>query len=482
MRTSDATGDPPPHVRTSARLGAQAEGISQPVGSPMQYATLFLGGGPGGTGPLVHAAQHAALDRLLAQRIGVFDRAPHLGRGRIGAYALRSDSLAGAFVECIEAAGAADTLGPLLESEPAREVRAHRNEHYSLTRIGRLIERVGDALEQRIARSRASRFVPHARVVALRLLRGGGVAARIAVRSNGAPSERWIRGRAAVLALGGTQSAALARRVCLGAGLELAAVPRERFMTSDQLLQPRGLHAAAQRLRACRDPRVLVVGGSHSAFSAAHALLEALPDRALSRDAITILTRHAVRVFYPDAAAARADRYSDFTPADLCTSTRRVHRLGGLRGDGRALWRRVTGRASEACETRVRIRALARDWPDCERIEARALRALLERADLVVAAIGYRPRCVPLFDARGRRIELAADRGGALVDASARVQLADGAPLPNVFGIGMASGFVPSGPLGGEPSFRGHTNGVWLYQNGTGELVLRGLAACGGLE
>ncbi|MBK7668363.1 MAG: hypothetical protein IPJ32_14105 [Sphingobacteriaceae bacterium] len=48
---------------------------------------------------------------------------------------------------------------------------------------------------------------------------------------------------------------------------------------------------------------------------------------------------------------------------------------------------------------------------------------------------------------------------------------ADENVIENVFGVGLASGFVPSGKLGGEKNFRGQTNGYWLYQNGVGEII-----------
>jgi hypothetical protein len=99
---------------------------------------------------------------------------------------------------------------------------------------------------------------------------------------------------------------------------------------------------------------------------------------------------------------------------------------------------------------------------------------------------------VPLHDADGRRIALMADAGplpGAalppaiaellsyasappLVDTACRVLDARGAVVPNLYGIGLASGFRLTGALGGEPSFRGQTNGLWLYQNGVGAMIL----------
>jgi hypothetical protein len=89
--------------------------------------------------------------------------------------------------------------------------------------------------------------------------------------------------------------------------------------------------------------------------------------------------------------------------------------------------------------------------------------------DLVVLAIGFSANTVPYF--RGtERVPLLAERGdrARLVDQESRVLDAEGHALPNAWGIGMGSGYVPRG----EPSFRGQTNGLWLYQNDTGAVIV----------
>jgi hypothetical protein len=48
--------------------------------------------------------------------------------------------------------------------------------------------------------------------------------------------------------------------------------------------------------------------------------------------------------------------------------------------------------------------------------------------------------------------------------------------LPQLFGIGLAAGFVPSGRLGGEITFRGQANGLWLWQHDVGSLIISALA------
>ncbi len=58
------------------------------------------------------------------------------------------------------------------------------------------------------------------------------------------------------------------------------------------------------------------------------------------------------------------------------------------------------------------------------------------------------------------------------MDNDCRVLDAGGNPLPHLFAIGLAAGFVPHGKLGGEPSFRGQANGLWLWQSDVGGLIV----------
>jgi hypothetical protein len=104
---------------------------------------------------------------------------------------------------------------------------------------------------------------------------------------------------------------------------------------------------------------------------------------------------------------------------------------------------------------------------------------MLDDAAVIIPAFGYRPSTVPIRDRAGRRVRLLGDGAGTppLVDAQCRMLDAGGEPIPGLFGIGLASGFALDGPLGGEPSFAGQTNGLWLYQNGIGARILDQLLA-----
>ena len=108
------------------------------------------------------------------------------------------------------------------------------------------------------------------------------------------------------------------------------------------------------------------------------------------------------------------------------------------------------------------------------------MQARLAEADLIVAALGYRPHGVPFASESGGELLLAsgARYAGLQVDRACRLIDASNRPISGAFGIGLASGFVPRGPkLGGEASFRGQTNGLWLYQHDLGRLLLQQLTA-----
>jgi hypothetical protein len=74
-------------------------------------------------------------------------------------------------------------------------------------------------------------------------------------------------------------------------------------------------------------------------------------------------------------------------------------------------------------------------------------------------------------------VRLAADDDGNAVSAACRLLRADGVELPNIFGVGLGTGFRPSEAMGCEPNFDGQANSLWLYQNDIGGLIYRGIQA-----
>ena len=114
-------------------------------------------------------------------------------------------------------------------------------------------------------------------------------------------------------------------------------------------------------------------------------------------------------------------------------------------------------------------RAVLRPMLDMPRAD---LATLLEDADLIVSAFGYRLATVPVFDRHGYPLPLA--QTGSAVGSDSRLLDADGRSIPGLFGVGLGSGFTPWGGMSGEDSFTGQQNSLWLYQHGLGELIHNG--------
>lgn len=420
------------------------------------FETMILGAGPGGTGPLVWAAGAGLLDDWLERGIAVVDRHFTVGSS-VGRYALRADTLGGTFLECLDGVAAGAGLAALRDDPIVRTLEAYRDTLPPLSLVGDFLQRLGRAVAVKFQRHTRSRLVVPAHVLALRLRRDGSVVAALA-RHDGSRCE--LHAASAVLALGGRPPMNW-REIELHPGLRLRRW-RHKIVPSDRLLARGGAAMVeAELVRHGTSPRVVILGGSHSAFSAAWVLLHCMPMLRFRAGSVQILYRSAPSVFYPSRAAAAADGYG-FTEADVCPATGRVHRLGGLRGDGRDIWRRLHGLGDAPAEDRAVMRAI-------RRMASVELAAALDAADLIVLAFGYRLATIPIYAAEGTRVALM--RSGASVDAWARLRTADGGILPDVFGIGLGSGFRPWGTMAGETGFRGQQNSLWLYQHDLGGLI-----------
>ena len=430
--------------------------------------SLIVGAGPGGTGPLVWAAQSGALDAWLKSGLTIIDRSGAMG-GTIGRYVINSDSLGTAYLECLDAPPARELFAPVKDDPVTRELETMRYGYPPLHLVGAYLRRVGKVLEEAIAEAPESEFVTRADVRALHLRHGGTVAAEV-ITSEG--DVLFTEAQCAVMALGGRQNLNTYLRAPVLRDVRLADADLGKIIASDALLTVGGLKRAVGLLSKARAPRVVVLGGAHSAFSVLWVLTNLIPEVPFGPGDITLLYRRPARILYWTRDDARADGYA-FTERDVCPRTQRVNRLGGLRGDGRETWRRLTGRPGTDPERRVTMVSLA----DTQ-MSPSQLRRLLDDAALIVPAFGYQASTIPVFDPEGRQLFLKADRGGPAVGRDARLLLADGGQIANIFGIGLGADYRPWGHMGGEPSFEGQTNGLWLYQNDIGAVVHRGVREC----
>lgn len=453
-----------------------------------QYLCLVIvGGGPAGLAPLLAAHRTGELGALLDDGVVVVEQSERLGSGSIGGYGINSDSSGRTFADCLLCDVAERRQPQTAKSRESggsrwfrrvcgRETELTRLADHPLTRrladagdgpvalrdAGQFLRLVGEAMGRIVMQHPASSVLTTHHATSATRTAGGW---SIRVRNLATGAERTLLTRHVVLATGAEQPAARLAAETV-AGVNLVQRCAGRLLQSGEVLSAGGLEHVAALLAAKPDPRVVVVGGSASAAAVAHALLHRLPSVRFGAGGVTLLHRRELRVYYPDRASALAEGYTEWTEADVCPISGKVFRFAGFRLDARELVMQARGIGGRRPEPRIRLHRLGGD-------DAGAVR-LLDGADLVVAALGYRPRALPVRNHDGQPIMLRSQTGpqAPLVDNRCRVLDADERPVPGLFGIGLGAGFVPRGPLGGEASFRGQANGLWLWQHDVGSLIV----------
>lgn len=433
--------------------------IVVPAPQPKVLSTVLVGGGPAGIAFLISASKRGKL-RELGAGLAVIERGPSLGAGQLPNYAITSDSTAETFLSAVKD-NPEPGIAALIDHPAAREIARYAGKlGVPLHRTGPFLEAMGQRIGAILAESGGRVHTGH-EVLDSRRTAAGLWQTRIRDLATGA--ERDLLSKNIVLATGGYQSASDIAAATV-AGAQLGEQAGERLMLCDDMLRTGGMERLRARIAHSRAPRIAIIGASTSAIASAVLLLKS--DIPFGAESLSLLHREALRPWYPNAEAAHADGFTDFGPDDICPLSGFVYRLAGFRLEARELVLRMLRIGGRTPDPRVRLHQLAGPDPAAARI--------LAEADVIVAALGYRPHALPLFDAAGQRIALAAHAPGRprLADQLCRVSDADGQPLPGAYGIGLAAGFVPEGRLGGEKSFKGKANGLWQWQNDVGQLIV----------
>jgi dTDP-4-amino-4,6-dideoxygalactose transaminase len=449
--------------RVCARLDRVPAAASRPQ-TPAVASAVIVGGGPAGTAVMLAASTREQLPELAASGLVMVEREATIGGGRLGKYAITSDTTAETFLSAIRN-NTHPELAALVDHPAARAVAYHTGAlGVPLADVGPLLREAGERAS-RIVRDHGGAVLTGHEALGAQRTRDGLWSVRIRRRADGLEFDQLARN--VVIAAGGHQplDRLATQRVAGGRLLDMA---KGRLLQSDDVLTVGGSQTVIDLLADKPGPRVAVIGGSTSAVATLFTLLKGPRPIPFGAGALTLLHREAIRPFYPSAEAAQADGYTDFGDDDICPVSGFVYRLGGFRLEARELMLRMLRVNGREPDPRIALHRITGD-------DDAAARAIIERADVVVAAMGYRPVGLPLSDAAGAALSLAAHSGAPMVDKHCRVVDAAGVPVPGLYGLGLAAGFVPWGPLGGEKSFRGQANGLWVWQNDVGRMIVDGV-------
>ena len=433
-----------------------------------EFGLLIVGGGPGGIAPLLAAHRTGRLDALLGAGVAIIERSEAIGAGRLGDYAINSDSSGKTFADCLDGDGSRETELTRLSDHPlTQQMRAAGDGTVTLQDAGQFLGLVGNAVRRMVEDDANCAVLTRHNVEWARRAGNGWEVGLLDLESGG---KRTVMARSVVIATGAHQPSERLAAETIG-GFDLQALCGDRLLQSGDVVTRGGLEHVSARLAGKPSPQVAIVGGSTSAVAVAHAFLHRLPDVRFGEGGITLLHRRPLRVFYLDRDAARAEGYDEWNEDDVCQISGRVFRFAGFRLDSRELVMQARGIGNRPPEPRLQLRLIAEHDP--------AVPDILSKADLVIAALGYRPHALRIFDRSGAPVVLSSQTGPQMpmVDARCRVLDAVDKPLDDVFGIGLAAGFVPRGALGGEESFRGQANGLWLWQHDVGSIIVEAILA-----
>ena len=396
---------------------------------------VIVGGGPGGLAPLLAAHRHGRLAELLKEGVTLVEQSGAVGEGTLGRWCINSDSTGFTFADCL--AGPENSELAALRKHPlTREFVEVGEGTVPLRRAGEFLALVGRTMNQIITASPNGRVLKRHKAVSTERTRTGWLTLLRDVETGRA---RAIESKHVILATGATQPLERLRNEQV-AGVNLAERCGQRLLQSGDVFSIPGFAAVkAKFVELGRSPRVAIIGGSTSAAAVAHALLNRMPEVPYDAGAVTLMHRRELRIYYPSIEAALAEGYTEFGPDDICPISGRVFRLGGFRLDSRELIMRARGIGGRAPEPRLHLHRLGVD-------DAASLK-ILDDADLVIAALGYRPRALPVFNQAGKRVPLQSETTpqARLVDNYCQVLDAGGNPLPNLFAIGPGRGLCPLG-------------------------------------
>lgn len=417
----------------------------------MQFETIVLGAGPAGTGFLFKAIKDGSIHKLLNTGIAIIEKSRSLLSGSITAYKINSDTLSDAFLECLEGF-TPEILDIDVLDEDINVIRLYKGRSIPLNKLGQYLEKLGNLLYLLIKNhpkcevflnTEVSKIVIQPDQSYLTYVKG---------------QDGLVKSNQVIIATGGHP---FENTISFNNRIPLAGF-KEKSFHSDPLIK--GLVDKALRSRLAENSRVVILGGSHSAFSSAYYLLNLLDGSLFGKGDIKICSNTTPKLFFGTKQDARDANYTDFDENDFCPITGRLYRLAGLRMDSRELYMRMSGIIPSEPEDRVTLHTAPFNESKLEKE--------LQEAGAVILALGYRFNMIPVYDIAHNLLEFAGTSSGRWVNSDCQVICQDGTPIPNLYLIGLASGFIPSGELGGESSFTGQTNGIWYYQNAMGKIIL----------
>jgi len=421
------------------------------------FDVVIIGGGPAGTGLLLKALKDGTRNNLFERRIALVEKSSQLVIGNITQYKVNSDTLSDVFLECLE--GETKTFintGEL--SDEIEFITSHKGRSIPLPQLEPYLKKLGALLHEALTTTKKCEFFMNTTVD--KIVQNENDTYMVHLSGNRNP----FTTRKIVLATGGVPKTLANDNETFAQTISLSPY-RSKIIHSDSILKSGVGDDINLKLK--HKPKVVILGGSHSAFSAAWYLLNGTDGIPFANGDIQIWSETLPKIYFNSKQEALESGYDDFGEEDFCPVTGKLYRLAGLRMDGRNLYLQMCGAGQSIKEKRVVHNVYTN--------QKAVIEEQLKAATLIISAYGYELNMIPFFNANGNEIHLKGKKDNHWVNDNCELLDENEIAIPNIFASGLATGFIPKGELGGEPSFRGQTNGIWYYQNAIADLIMRNL-------
>lgn len=420
----------------------------------VEYDTIIIGGGPAGTGLLLKSIKDGLNNSFIKGRIALIEKTDFLIKGNITNYQINSDTLSDVFLECLQ--GDTNSILELIElKSEIGHIQSFTGKSIPLPKLDNYYIKLGKLLKDKLEKTGKCDFYMNTHAEKIIQKDQGEFEVSISNQN------KTITAKHIVIASGGIPKS-INQENFLFPNLILYEQFKNKMILSDMLLKtgiPDNLKTQLQR-----NSNVVILGGNHSAFSAAHFLLNSESKDFFAENSIKIYCKTKPKLYYNSSEEAIDEGYTEFTQNDICPVTNKLFRLAGLRMDGRALYIQMLGLGNSELEKRVSLNILNDNNLDFEKD--------LKQASIIIVAIGYAFNMLPVENCLGEKIEFKGELDNHWVNENSELLDSNKKKIPNLYAMGLGTGFIPKDELGGEPSFEGQTNGIWYYQNALAKRII----------
>ncbi len=432
-----------------------------------EFGYAVAGFGPAGCGFLLHAIKTKSIERLVDQGLVIIDRQATPGAGKVGRYQLTGNSLSRAFLDCIDDPDVAWLFDDLnATNQSIKQLRELEFDAPPLDIVGEFLTAIAKRTVDYLVERHGIPFLFETDLD--RIERDDSGSYTLHLRNRRADNIFTVSASNVVCALGGRQVKKTVEKTEIEPGITLGETTNHLMVSDEFLMMDDEAVRAVIPMSENPSADIVVVGGSHSAISTVDRLCQALAPVGLKK--LTMFHASPLRLYYASTDEAHEDNYPFLDPEDICPMSQRVNRFGGLRYRSLDVAKSIlkTGRMPEHD---VEI-----NWLPLKSANPKTITGMLNDAPAVIACMGYQANLPPIVNSKNIDIPVCNWPRGVEVDEAGRIMTVFQGPMQGMFAIGIGSTLLRrSDAIGGEPSFRGSADGVWLYHNHGGSVVLSAL-------